>query len=359
MCKYVIVTGSSGLIGSESCRFFHSKGFNIIGIDNDMRLSFFGESASTKPQSLKLKKELDNFNLYNIDIRDKKEIDIIFEKFGSNIELVIHTAAQPSHDKAASIPFEDFTINANGTLNILEATRNFCPNAVFIFTSTNKVYGDQPNNLPLIELDKRWEIDPNNIFKNGIDESMSIDQCTHSLFGVSKSSADLMCQEYGRYFGIKTGIFRGGCLTGPSHYGTELHGFLSYLVKCGVNDNPYTIFGDGKQVRDNIHSYDLLTAFYEYYLNPKCGEVYNMGGGRENNVSIFEAIDILNDIRLENGLKPWNNFKIENEKWRIGDHIWYVSNTDKFKCHYPSWSGITISIKDIISEIYDVNKTKL
>jgi CDP-paratose 2-epimerase len=278
--KTVIVTGSYGLIGSEVCRFYNKLGFRIIGIDNDMRKYFFGESTKETVNN-----DFNNYYHYDVDIRNYNELSKIFLEYSTDIDLIVHTAAQPSHDWAAKEPITDFTVNALGTLNLLECTRLYCNDATFIFTSTNKVYGDTPNNLPLIELDSRYELPQSHKFFNGIDETMSIDQTKHSLFGVSKASADLMVQEYGKYFGMKTGIFRGGCLTGPSHAGAELHGFLSYLIKCFINEKPYTIFGyNGKQVRDNIHSYDLVTAFHEFYLNPRIGEVYNIGGSRYSNI---------------------------------------------------------------------------
>ena len=338
--KTIVVTGSYGLIGSEVCRFYDKLGFRIIGIDNDMRKYFFGESSKEKVD--------DNFNNYihhEIDIRNYENLSKLFSTHSSDISLIVHTAAQPSHDWAAKEPITDFTVNALGTLNLLECTRLFCPNATFIFTSTNKVYGDTPNNLPLIELDTRYELDPSHKFYKGIDESMSIDQTKHSLFGVSKASADLMVQEYGRYFGMKTGIFRGGCLTGPSHAGAELHGFLSYLIKCFIQKKPYTIFGyKGKQVRDNIHSYDLVSAFHEFYLNPKIGEVYNIGGSRYSNISMLESIDKITGI-----LGTKLDYTI-SENNRIGDHIWYISDITKFKEHYPNWN-YKYNIDSIISEM--------
>ena len=269
----------------------------------------------------------------------------MFSTHSSDISLIVHTAAQPSHDWAAKEPITDFTVNALGTLNLLECTRLFCPDATFIFTSTNKVYGDTPNNLPLVELDTRYELDASHKFYKGIDESMSIDQTKHSLFGVSKASADLMVQEYGRYFGMKTGVFRGGCLTGPSHAGAELHGFLSYLIKCFIRKKPYTIFGyNGKQVRDNIHSYDLVSAFHEFYLNPKIGEVYNIGGSRYSNISMLESIDKIASI-----LGTKLDYTISEDN-RIGDHIWYISDVTKFREHYPNWN-YKYNIDSIISEM--------
>lgn len=342
-----LITGSGGLIGSQSVKYFSDKFDYVVGIDNDQRSYFFGDEASTLPSTLKLKQDFGNFISENVDIRDEKAINIIFNKYGSDIKLVVHTAAQPSHDWAAKEPFTDFTINANGTLVILEATRNYCPKAVFIFTSTNKVYGDTPNYLPLVELDKRWEIvEDHPFFKHGIDESMSIDNSKHSIFGASKVAADVLVQEYGKYFNMNTGIFRGGCLTGPNHAGAELHGFLSYLMKCCIIGKEYTIFGyKGKQVRDNIHSYDLITMFDEYYKAPRCGEVYNAGGSRFSNCSMQEAIEICEEITSNK-----MNYKY-SENNRIGDHIWYISDTNKFKNHYPNWVQ-KYDLKEILNQIY-------
>jgi CDP-paratose 2-epimerase len=347
-----IITGSAGLIGSEAVRFFGGLGMDIIGIDNDMRKFFFGEEASTQWNRQRLEQEVSNYRHYDVDIRDYTKIEEIFKQFAQDIALIIHTAAQPSHDWAASDPFSDFTVNANGTLNLLQATRVYCPEAVFIFTSTNKVYGDLPNELPLQELDQRWEIEPSHKYNDGIAEDMSIDQCKHSLFGASKVAADVLVQEYGRYFGIKTACFRGGCLTGPNHSGTQLHGFLAYLVKCGVTGNPYTIFGyKGKQVRDNIHSSDLIAAFYEFYQAPRVAEVYNIGGGRESNCSMLEAIAICEGLT---GKKFNYTYSDQN---RIGDHIWYVSDLSKFKSHYPNWS-LKYDVPQILKEIYEFNLEK-
>lgn len=330
--KQILITGSAGLIGSEAVRFFGKKGFHVVGIDNNMRQYFFGYEASTSGEKGLLEKEFpDNYIHYNTDIRNYEHIKKIFNKY--NFDLIIHTAAQPSHDWAAREPITDFTINANGTLILLENYRKYCPNAVFIFTSTNKVYGDTPNLLPLIELEKRYEIDPTHKFAaRGIDESMSIDNSKHSLFGASKVAADLVVQEYGKYYGLKTGVFRGGCLTGPAHAGAELHGFLSYLAKCIIIGKEYTIFGyKGKQVRDNIHSYDLISAFEKFYHNPKCGEVYNIGGSRHSNISILEAVDKIEEITGEKAVIRYES------KNREGDHIWYISDVTKFKSHYPDW----------------------
>ena len=342
-----IITGSAGLIGSEAVRFFSSLGMDVVGIDNDMRKFFFGEEASTKWNRQKLEQEIEKYQHRDVDIRSRDDINEIFQHFGSDISLIIHTAAQPSHDWAAQDPFSDFTVNANGTLNLLQATRDHCPDAVFIFTSTNKVYGDLPNNLPLIEQEKRWEIDDSHPYHQGIPESMSIDQCKHSLFGASKVAADVLVQEYGRYFGIRTASFRGGCLTGPNHSGTELHGFLAYLVKCTAIGKPYTIYGyKGKQVRDNIHSSDLIAAFYEFYQNPRVAEVYNIGGGRDSNCSMLEAIEIAQEL---SGKKLDYSYTEDN---RSGDHIWYISDLAKFKSHYPNWS-LKYNINQILSEIYE------
>ena len=344
--KVAIITGSSGLIGSEAAEFFHRQGFFIVGIDNNMREYFFGSGGNTEKNKRQLETHLSNYKHYASDIRDINAIEEIFSQHGSDIEAVIHTAAQPSHDWAAKEPITDFTVNANGTLNLLEAARKYCPDAVFIFTSTNKVYGDLPNSLPLIELEERWEVEKNHPYaKQGIDETMSIDNSLHSIFGASKVAADVMVQEYGKYFGMKTVSFRGGCLTGPAHSGVELHGFLSYLVLCAVQNKPYTIFGHkGKQVRDNIHSKDLISAFWNFFLKPKRGEVYNMGGSRHSNVSMLEAIKMIKDI---SGYEL--NYNII-DKPRAGDHIWYISDVRKFKRDYPEWD-YAYDIKRILAEM--------
>ena len=351
--KVVIVTGSSGLIGGEATGFFTKKGFKVVGIDNDMRKYFFGETGSTEWNKVRLEQENPEYEHHNCDIRSEEHMEEIFSKYGSDIELIVHTAAQPSHDWAAKEPIVDFTVNANGTLVLLEMTRKHCPEAVFIYTSTNKVYGDTPNNLPLVELETRWEIDEGHeYFAHGISEDMSIDSCKHSLFGVSKAAADLLVQEYGRYFGLKCACFRGGCLTGPAHSGAELHGFLSYLMKCAVTGNKYTIFGyKGKQVRDNIHSNDLVNAFYHFYQDPKCGEVYNIGGSRHSNCSMLEAIDICEELT---GRKMVWAYADEN---RIGDHMWWISDVRKFKKHYPDWD-YQYGLKDIMKEIYEAEVQK-
>lgn len=345
--RTVIVTGAGGLIGSESVEFFCDKGFNVVGIDNDKRAYFFGKDASTKWNIQMLSDKYPDFKNHFIDIRDYEEILKVFKEYGSDIEMVIHAAAQPSHDWAAKEPITDFSINATGTLNLLEATRKIAPEAVFIFTSTNKVYGDTPNYLPLVELETRWEIDEEHpYFKEGIDESMSIDNSKHSLFGASKVAADVLVQEYGKYFGMKTGTFRGGCLTGPNHSGAQLHGFLAYLMKCAISGDHYTIFGyKGKQVRDNIHSHDLVSMFWSFYNNPRSGEVYNAGGGRFSNCSLIEAIDICEEIT---GNKMNYTYSESN---RIGDHIWYISDLTKFKSHYPEWKQ-EYKIKMIFDELH-------
>ena len=344
-----VVTGSCGLIGSESVSFFIEKGFDVIGIDNDMRAYFFGREASTLWQrEILLKKFSKKYTHYDLDIRNFEAISNIFKQIKPDI--IIHTAAQPSHDWAAKEPFTDFTVNANGTLNLLEALRKFAPDAVFIYTSTNKVYGDTPNSLPLVELASRYEIEKNHRYHNGIDETMSIDGSLHSLFGASKAAADILVQEYGRYFNLKTVCFRGGCLTGPAHSGTMLHGFLSYLVRCAITGITYHIYGyKGKQVRDNIHSFDLVNTFYHFFLNPRIGVVYNMGGSRFSNCSVLEAIQFIEEITLKKV-----NY-IYEDKPRRGDHIWYISNVRKFEKDYPDWH-YTRNIRQIIEEIYDGQK---
>jgi CDP-paratose 2-epimerase len=346
--KIALITGSGGLIGSESVDFFASKFDYIIGIDNNQREVFFGKDASVEWNLNRIKAKTKNYKHYSYDIRNYGEIEKIFKEYGKDIGLVIHAAAQPSHDWAAKEPLTDFNVNAVGTLNLLELTHNYCPESVFIFTSTNKVYGDNPNYLPLVELEERWEIDTAHpYYKNGIDENMSLDQTKHSLFGVSKAAADLLVQEYGKYFGMKTGVFRGGCLTGPNHSGTQLHGFLSYLMKCAVSGDKYTIFGyKGKQVRDNIHSHDLVNMFWHFYQKPRPGEVYNAGGGRFSNCSMLEAIKMCEQIT---GKKMNYSYTDTN---RIGDHIWWISDLSKFKSHYPQWNW-QYNVQDILTQIYD------
>jgi len=341
-----IVTGSGGLIGAETVRFLAGQNFTVVGIDNDMRSFFFGAEASTAWSVAELKARFKDYRHETADIRDTGAMQRIFATYGKDITIVVHTAAQPSHDWAARDPAIDFGVNATGTLNLLEATRKNCPDAVFIFTSTNKVYGDRPNALPLIEAETRWIVDPSDPYADGIPEEMSIDTSTHSVFGASKVAADIMVQEYGRYFGMKTVCFRGGCLTGPGHSGAELHGFLAYLMTCCVIGRPYRIFGyKAKQVRDNIHSYDLVQAFWHFYKSPRPGEVYNIGGGRYANVSMMEAITLCESIT---GKKLTCSLLDEN---RIGDHIWYVSNLTRFEEHYPSWK-LTYDIPATMGAIY-------
>lgn len=341
-----IITGAGGLIGSEAVKYFSDKFDQIIGIDNDSRAEFFGESASVRESIKSLEDSYKNVFIYNTDITNQPSIDHKLFMYGSDVKLIIHCAAQPSHDWAAKDPMTDFQVNAVGTLNLLEAYHKYCPEAVFIFTSTNKVYGDSPNRPYFDELETRYE--PAGLkcgWKQEIDESQSIDQCLHSLFGVSKASADLLVQEYGRYFGLKTGVFRGGCLTGPGHKGAELHGFLSYLIKCIKHGTPYTIYGFfGKQVRDVIHSFDVVRAFDEYYKDPKMGEVYNIGGGRHSNCSVLEAITM---VERKLGRKAVITY---NDEARIGDHQWYITDMSRFKSHYPEWN-YTYTLDQIIDEI--------
>ncbi len=345
--KIALITGSCGLVGSESATFFSKKGFRIIGIDNNYRKVFFGKDGDISWLRNKLKKELKNYKHFNTDIKNFKNLKKIFKKYRKNISLIIHAAAQPSHDWAKNKAFIDFDINAKGTLNLLELTRLYCPDAPFIFMSTNKVYGDNPNLLPLIEKKTRWEIKTDHKFKSGIDESMSIDNCTHSFFGASKSYADIIVQEYGKNIGLKTACFRAGCITGPNHSGAKLHGFLSYLVKISLQSKKYFLIGyKGKQVRDNIHSNDLVSCFWEYYKKPGYGEVYNMGGGRFSNCSIIEALNMVENIA---GIKVKRKILKQN---RIGDHIWYISNTRKFKKKYPSWKQ-KFSTRRIITELIE------
>ncbi len=343
-----LVTGSAGLIGAEAVRFFSGKGFQVVGIDNNMRKAFFGDDASTEWSRRELESTIPNYTHHHVDIRDRGQIEGLFARYGTDIHVVIHTAAQPSHDWAAKDPHTDFTVNANGTLTLLEATRQFCPKASFIFTSTNKVYGDNPNFLPLVERETRWEVDPSHPYAaHGIDENMSVDHTKHSLFGASKLAADALVQEYGRYFGMNTACFRGGCLTGPGHSGTMLHGFLSYLVKCAITGDKYTVYGyKGKQVRDNIHSYDLVNMFWHYHQSPRPGEVYNAGGSRHSNCSMQEAITA---CEKKTG-KKMN--AVYTETNRIGDHIWYISDVRKFQSHYPGWS-YKYNLDDMIQQIFD------
>ncbi len=345
----VIVTGSSGLIGSAAVRHWDAAGDEVIGIDNDMRATFFGPSGSTRWNQSRLESETQNFRTVSIDIRDRDAILDLFKN--EPPDLIIHCAAQPSHDKAAAIPFLDFEVNAVGTLNLLEATRQFSPEAVFCHMSTNKVYGDAPNELPLLELETRWEYARDEDFE-GIDESCRIDQTMHSLFGASKTAADVLAQEYGKYFGLNTGIFRGGCLTGASHSGVELHGFLSYLVHVAVTGKPYTIFGyKGKQVRDQIECSDVVKAFEAFANQPRPGEVYNIGGGRENAASVLECIQMIEEL---SGLRVHWTLGEDNRK---GDHICYISNLAKLRRDYPDWD-IRVSLREILSQMLAAEQQK-
>mgnify|MGYP006084779079 FL=1 len=341
----VLITGSNGLVGSESVNFFSDKGFEVIGVDNDLRKYFFGKNASTKWQNKILKKRNKNFKNYTADIRNFQSLNKIFRKYKKNIKLIIHCAAQPSHDYGKTNPVVDFNVNATGTLNLLELTKKYCPDSPFIFMSTNKVYGDNPNKLNLIKNKNRYELPSKNKYLKGINEKFSIDDCTHSFFGVSKTYADLIVQEYGKNLGLKTVSFRAGCITGPNHSGTELHGFLSYLVKKTLKEKKYKIIGyEGKQVRDNIHSFDLVKCFWEFYKKPRMGEVYNIGGSRHSNCSVIEA---LNYVEKYAKIKIKRSFIRQN---RVGDHIWYISDNSKFKKHYPNWKQ-SYNIKRIIKEL--------
>ncbi len=345
-----IITGSGGLIGSESTAHFVRAGYDVVGIENDMRARFFGPSASTAHTTERLVRELEgSFRSLELDIRDREGVERVFADQRDGLELIIHTAAQPSHDWAASDPHTDFGVNALGTLNLLEAARRHAPAATFIFCSTNKVYGDLPNQLPLIELDDRLELSEDHRYHRGIDTTMSIDHSTHSIFGVSKAAADLLVQEYGRYFGMPTVCFRGGCLTGPNHAGAMLHGFLSYLMRCTMTGQPYTIFGyGGRQVRDNIHSADLVAAFDAFHRAPRSAAVYNIGGGRQSNCSMLEAIELCQQIA---GRELDWTLSDEN---RIGDHRWWISDLDPFKRDYPDWD-ITHDVEAVLREIYEQN----
>ncbi len=348
----VLVTGSAGLVGSEAVRFFCQRGFLVAGVDNDMRKYFFGEDGSTRWLRDALVRDYKNYKHQDADIRDPKAIEAIFREYGNDLKLVLHTASQPSHDWAAREPYTDFTVNANGTLVLLECMRQVCPEAVFIFTSTNKVYGDRPNELPLREQELRWEIDPAHRYHPGIDETMSIDETKHSLFGASKVAADVLVQEYGRYFGMKTACFRAGCITGPNHSGAQLHGFLSYLMKCTMTGTPYTVFGyKGKQVRDNIHSFDLVNACFHFFQSPRVAEVYNIGGGRFSNCSMLEAIA---DCEKIAGKKlPWSYAETN----RSGDHIWWISSLAKFQKHYPAWK-LENDMQAILRQIHSNNAAR-
>jgi len=344
-----IITGSNGLVGAEATNFFCDKGFDVFGIDNNLRNFFFGKDGSTIWIKKKLEKRNKKYKHFKIDIRNYAGLEKIFKKYNKNISIIIHCAAQPSHDYGKQYPFLDFHVNATGTLNLLELTKKFCPVAPFIFMSTNKVYGDNPNNLKIIEKKKRWELNNNDPYFKGIDEKFSIDHSIHSFFGVSKSYADLIVQEYGKNIGLKTVSFRGGCITGPNHSGAKLHGFLSFLVKKSLKEKKYTLIGyKGKQVRDNIHSFDLVNCFWEFFKNPKYGEVYNIGGGRFSNCSIIEALDLVEE---------YSNIKIKRKILKIprtGDHIWYVTNLKKFKRDYPKWTQ-KYNTKKIIEELINTS----
>jgi CDP-paratose 2-epimerase len=345
-----LITGSGGLIGSECVRHFAEAGFDVIGLENDMRARFFGPEASTLPVTERLLDTYSReFRSVELDIRDTAGVDRLVADHARDLELVIHAAAQPSHDWAASDPQTDFGVNANGTLNLLEAVRAHCPDATFIFMSTNKVYGDRPNFLPLVERETRLELPADHEYADGIPTSMPIDDCMHSLFGVSKAAADLMVQEYGRYFGMPTVCFRGGCLTGPSHAGARLHGFLAYLMKCTVAGETYTVYGyGGKQVRDNIHSADVVEAFAQFHAAPKVAAIYNIGGGRESNCSMLEAIEACE--RIAGRSLDWQL----DERARMGDHRWWISDLSDFRADYPAW-GIRYDIPAILQEIHDEN----
>jgi CDP-paratose 2-epimerase len=338
----VLVTGSAGLIGSEAVEFFDGLGFDVHGVDNNMRADFFGPGGDTTWNRQRLEAECRRYTHHDVDIRDREAVDGLFR---TGVDLVVHAAAQPSHDLAASRPLDDFDVNAGGTLNLLEACRRHSPDAVFITMSTNKVYGDNPNRLELVELDTRWDYaDP--ALVEGIDETMSIDGCLHSVFGASKVAADVMTQEYGRYFGLKTGTFRGGCLTGPHHSGVELHGFLSYLVHVALQEGGYTIYGyKGKQVRDQIHSADVVSAFWEFAQAPRPGEAYNLGGGKANAASLLECVDLV--AEASGGKRPVLSYDDTN---RVGDHICYYTDMAKFRSHFPAWEQ-RYSLDAIVEEM--------
>lgn len=340
-----LITGSAGLVGSEAARYFAGLGMDVVGVDNDLRAQFFGPEASTAWNRAALERSLPRYRHAALDIRDEPAVEELVGGYGASISLIVHAAAQPSHDWAARAPLVDFDVNARGTLVLLEAARRHCPQAPFIYMSTNKVYGDRPNELPLEERETRWELPEDHRWHDGIDETMPVDRCLHSLFGVSKLSADLMVQEYGRYFGLPTVCFRGGCLTGPAHTGTELHGFLAYVMQCAVKRRPYTIYGyRGKQVRDNIHSYDLVRAFDAYRRTPRPGEVYNMGGSRFSNCSMLEAIRLCEEI---SGHPMEVTYRDEN---RVGDHIWWISGVQRFRSHFPGWQ-LTRGLRATLEEM--------
>jgi len=346
----VVVTGSGGLVGSESVRHFAEQGHDVIGLENDMRAVFFGPDASTRPATERLLEACgSSFRSLEVDIRDAGAVERTFAAHAGGIELVVHAAAQPSHDWAARDPQTDFAVNANGTLNLLEATRRHAPDATFAFLSTNKVYGDLPNALPLIDLGARLDLPEDHRYHRGIDTTMAIDQSTHSLFGASKAAADLLVQEYGRYFGMPTVCLRGGCLTGPNHAGAQLHGFLAYLMKCTALGRPYTVFGyEGKQVRDNIHSADLVVAMDAFHRRPRPAAVYNIGGGRECNCSVLEAIALCE--RIAGRELDWQL----GDEPRMGDHRWWISDLEPFRSDHPEWA-LTHTTESILRDIYERN----
>lgn len=345
----VVVTGSGGLIGSAAVRHFAGLGLDVVGIDNDMRSYFFGADGSTKWQVDELQRELPNYRHESLDIRDRDGLSALFADIGADTTLVIHAAAQPSHDWAAKEPLTDFDINAVGTINMLEATRQNAPDAAFIYTSTNKVYGDTPNRLPLIEQETRWEIDPTHPYADGITEDMSIDATLHSVFGAAKVAGDVMVQEYGRYFDMPTACFRGGTLTGPAHSAAELHGFLAYVMRCAMENRTYNVFGyKGKQVRDAIHAHDVVSAFEHFWRAPRTGEVYNLGGGRHSNCSNLEAFAIAGELTG----RPMDTVYVEQN--RVGDHIWWIGSNARFQEHYPDWE-LTYDVPAIMREIHDAN----
>ncbi len=345
----VLVTGSSGLIGSAAVRHWDALGADVVGVDNDMRQVFFGPQGSTQWNLERLQRDTKRFQHKSLNICDREAIDELFKTH--QFELIVHCAAQPSHDKAKDIPLLDFDVNAGGTINLLEATRRYSPDAVFCHMSTNKVYGDAPNEVPLKELDTRWEYARPDDW-HGIDENCRIDRTTHSLFGASKAAADIIAQEYGRYFGMKVGVFRGGCLTGASHSGVELHGFLSYLVHVAVHGKPYTVFGyKGKQVRDQIESSDVIRAFEAFASKPRPGEVYNLGGGRGNSASMLECIQLIEQI---------SKYRVRysySETNRVGDHICYISDLRKIRSHYPAWN-ITVSLPEMLGRMIEMEELK-
>jgi CDP-paratose 2-epimerase len=344
-----VVTGAGGLVGAEAAAYFCLAGYEVLGLENDMRATFFGPGASTMPQLSRLVETYDSFRHVHADIRDGDAVDRLFAQEGHRIELVVHAAAQPSHDWAAGDPLTDFSVNAEGTLVLLEATRRHCPDATFVFVSTNKVYGDSPNSLPLVELETRLELPAEHPWHGGVDTSMPLDRSLHSLFGVSKAAADLLVQEYGRYFGIPTCCFRAGCITGPLHAGARLHGFLSYLMRCTVSGEAYTVCGyRGRQVRDNLHSADLVRAFAAFHAAPRQGAVYNIGGGRHSNCSMLEAIELCE--RIAERRLDWRL----SEEARLGDHRWWITDLSEFQADYPAWSP-QASLEQILRQIHHAN----